>query len=392
MPQDVLEVADHEKDTEITQIGGIETPREFTILERDREELPIVGHRGFGEKTVSQHRLGQELVSVQNEIVGLETSLGAGADTLEIDFARTKDGKLVTAHLTPLQKIDQTQEEYLKEHPEALTAEESFDWLLHQDPEVKLYVEMKSNDIELSELVNNARSAVTKAAEKDKDLPSKVPEAEITERTNKLLERIMVYSTNNDFIPKFLEEKKKLGLTTNHVKLWWISHGLASKETIDSVNEVNKTAGTPESRVYGVEQGMMPLGTEQMLKLQDTFAEDLLGKLGLNIDLDSLKEVVEYAHSLDTKFITGTVDNIEWIRKLIEVIGVDGVVPNNPIDLEMAGIKRPSWEQKLEPARDEEGKTYTPPSVKERVEAANRKRSDYRIHQARTALEEIANN
>lgn len=235
-----------------------------------------------------------------------------------------------------------TLSEFQNKYPESPTLDELADWLSAQDSRLQLFVEMKSTAA-LQQLVESFGQAG--------------PEEK------SVLEQIMVYGSN-DLMVKFLEEKKKLGLGTDAVKLWYLTNKILTPKIIDQVTGLSDTHGSKDCRFYGVEQGMMPLGIDKLKKHMSRILNVFAGPG------KKFSDTVNYAKEKGFKMITGTVDdvaNINWLMKE----GINGVVPNNPVDLELAGLERPPYDSTIEVAQQDSGKPYVPASMKQRVSRQN---------------------
>lgn len=329
------------------EIGGIPLPEEFPEIEKSIEELPVYSHRGFSERNLLRYDNRKSgLEDVDNTLTGLEVAVGAGANILEVDLAQTKDAEYVLAHTPPGKKrLNKNLERYLKERPEALTLDELIDWLHHQDERLGLYLELKS-DIELKRLLE----AVDQSADRE------------------LLKRITLYSSDTKMMHNILRDKRQQGLTTEELKLFFMTNGLVNKKLIDQIDQLSQQ--DPESGVYGIEQGMA-----------------VVKRLSKNLRLlKGFDKTIDYAHSKGLKIITGTVNEPKLINQLINQ-GVDGIVPNNPVDFKMAGLRRPRSEGKIKlgTRSDDTTKKYLPESVRERLKPYDLERGEKVIEPLITA-------
>lgn len=78
----------------------------------------------------------------------------------------------------------------------------------------------------------------------------------------------------------------------------------------------------------------------------------------------SIKEMIDYVHSQDVKIITGTANDPSAIHELVRM-GFDGLVPDNPVDLKMAGVEITSH------SPQPQMKEFVPPTMSERITTAN---------------------
>lgn len=386
-----------ESDLPAQEIGGIPLPQEYSEKVISRKDLRIIGHRGYGSKSISELKLGEGLVSFDNTREGLELGIEAGANKLEIDFALTndEDPEIVTAHLLPKQaRLRQSKDEYLQKHPDAMTGSELMDWLYHQNPDIGLYIELKSPEIGLTQIQTLIRKGVEQSLS-GQDFNSDTARQEaIEEGFQSLLGRIDFYTSNKNTINKFLEDKAQAGLTTEQLKLWLVTDlKPISEKMIDEVASL----GTSDSKIFGLEQGGMPWLTKAGQKIGPA-----LSRLGWSPDFNNIGRIADHAHNSGLEIVIGTVNNPEIIRKLVDQ-NVDGVVPDNAVDFEMAGIVRPhtqtdfalggelrpTYESKLEIARDEEGKGYVPSTMSGRIEEAKARQAAKMQQQELGRLEKI---
>lgn len=305
-----------------------------------------ISHRGFGKKSYPRYQNKKTLQYVHNQLTGLELGIENGANTLEIDLCKTKDGIIVAAHGFPLSKnLPQTKEEYLLKYPESLTFQELLDWIYHQDIKMSLYLELKST-ITIEEIFLHI---TTYSNEK------KMNKHEVLQ---KFCKQLMLYSHNFELIKSLIVEKQKLGLSTQQIRIFWVSLGLITTKTIDSVVQI----GGGDCKLYGVEQGMMLWGTLLSLNLlQSPLSFPPFSKVKRYFT--NLSSIISYAKKKNLLFIVGTLNNPQWIKFLIKQ-GVDGIVPDDPKVFFLADIPA----QKEIELYKENGKSYIPQSMKKRLE------------------------
>lgn len=105
-----------------------------------------ISHRGFGKKAYPRYQEDRRFQYVSNTLTGIELGVELGANSLELDLSKTSDSYIVTAHGVPFYKnLGIPLDEYLKKYPESLTLIELFDWVVHQEKKIILYLELKSN-------------------------------------------------------------------------------------------------------------------------------------------------------------------------------------------------------------------------------------------------------
>lgn len=66
-----------------------------------RQDFFYMSHRGFGEKAEFRYSGKKGSHYVYNQLTGLEIGIEKGANALEIDLNKTKNGHIVTAHGFP---------------------------------------------------------------------------------------------------------------------------------------------------------------------------------------------------------------------------------------------------------------------------------------------------
>ena len=305
------------------------------------KDFSFFSHRGFGEKTHARYFNTQKLRYVHNQLTGLELGIQHGADTLEIDLCKTKDGKIVTAHGIILQKyLSETEQEYLHKYPESLTFQELLDWIYHQHSGISLYLELKS-PVTIQELLKE----ITQYAEKGR---KKNNNAIIS----KLYQQLIVYTHDLQTIKNLIYEKQKFGLSTLQLQIFWVSIGFISNTDIDTISRI----GTKRCRIAGVEQGTLPWGFKPFVYFLNL---PLPPFLQIKKRLKTLKTVIACAHKKNLRFIVGTIDDPQWIRVFIKQ-GVNGIVPNNPSLFFQAGVTRENTQKK-------DLIHYLPPSMKQRL-------------------------
>lgn len=337
----------------IEQIGGIPLPKEYPTITKKADEFIIAGHTGFGERALPSYDHSQEgLQKVANTLTALERGVQAGANLLEIDLAFSSDGEILVYHKLPGQKDKQmTAAEFLNRSPESLTLTESITWLLAQPESIQLFLELKS-DIPVATVIEHIKRAI----------PQKFDETsgqmvEDNEKIEQTLKRLCIYAyKGSDMIrnksgKEILRQKQELGLPIDQLKVFYITNGILTKEAVAKILDENEG-------IYAFEQGMMPWG------LVGESVPSLLRKVVGLMSKSSIEEMVDYVHSRGVKIITGTANDPAAIHELVKM-GFDGLVPDNPVDLEMAGIKIESF--KPQPKVNE----FIPPSTKERVDQAN---------------------
>src|SRR5476649_1204256 len=158
-------------------------------------------HRGFGEKAYPRYQKDKSFQYVYNYLTGLELGIAYGADALEIDLSKTLDGKIVTAHGSPLNPVlPYKEKDYLERFPEALTLDELFDWLYNQNRKIILYLELKSS-ITVTEIIDYIESF----AKRHRSVPSE-------QLRSVFYEQIMLYSLQLPLVKHLIDEKLLLGL------------------------------------------------------------------------------------------------------------------------------------------------------------------------------------
>lgn len=309
---------------------------EQTKLITSADHFSVFSHRGFGEKAYARYANKKILRFVHNQLTGLELGIENGADALELDLSKTKDGKIVTAHGNPLQKhLPFTEQEYLSKIPEALTIQELLDWHYHSIFNPTLYLELKSS-ITIHELINE----ISKYAKDNSAI------------IQKFCQCIMIYTHDLSIIKELIKEKQQLGLSTLQLRIFWVSLGFITTEDIDRISYL----GTKEDRIYGIEQGTVPWGFKPFVSFLHLSIPPFLQ---FKKRLQNLDKIVTYAHEKNLKFIVGTVDDTELIRMLIEK-HINGIVPNNPLNIYKVGIIK---EKKQ---KNQQEKYYVPLSMQKR--------------------------
>lgn len=233
----------------------------------------------------------------------------------------------------------------MRKYPEAFTFQELLDWIYHQDRKISLYLELKS-PITIEEIMFFLTTYVKEIKENRHEV------------LQKFYAQLMLYSYNREFIKNLIEEKQKLGLLTQELRIFWVSLGLITTRKIDLVAQI----GEENCRLYGVEQGMviwnkiLPINKWQSLfSLFPPFSK-------VKNYFMSLSSVVSYAQKKNLIFIVGTINNPQWIGLLIKQ-GINGIVPDDPqVFYLAAGVT-----QKKLDLYKEYGKTCVPLSMKERL-------------------------
>lgn len=314
-----------------------------------RKNFSFYSHRGFGEKAYSHYQNTKKLQYVHNQLTGLELGIKNGADTLEIDICKTKDKKIVTSHGFPLSKqLQQTEQEYLREHPEALTIQELLDWIYHQDSNITLYLELKS-PISLIEIVDEFKTYAIHKKRKN-----------MNEILRKLYRQIMLYTQDMEMVKRLISEKKTIGLSTFEIRIIWLSLTLITTHVIDIISSI----GSKDCRIYGIEQGMIPWGTKEFIFILQTPLGSFPPLLQIKKYFQNLSTIISYFQKNNLKFIIGTVDNLQWIHSLTKQ-GVNGIIPNNPNYFFKAGIV--AKEKRHSQLFKKSGKYYIPPSMEKRL-------------------------
>lgn len=129
-----------------------------------------------------------------------------------------------------------------------------------------------------------------------------------------LYERVMLYTHKPHLVKKLLEEKRALGLSTVQLKVWHVALKLITRQNIETLTQL----GSFDSRLFGIEQGMLPWGLPwftHLPKVEKYFSE--------------ISEISDYAHANNLGFIIGTTDDPKLVAYFREH-GADGVVPNSP--------------------------------------------------------------
>lgn len=313
-----------------------------------RKDLLLFSHRGYGKKAAFRYQKKEGLQSVDNQLTGFELGIERGADTLEVDLSKTKDGKIVTAHGLPWQSnLDRTEEEYLKKYPEAFTFLELIDWIYHQHEAFSLYLELKS-PITLKEILEYLN-----------DYTQTYPSKEKNKIYAKLYKQLMFYTHKIPQLEGLIKEKQQYALSTNQFRIWWVSFfKLMTKGDIDRISQIGNTG----CRMYGVELGMLPWGRASVNTLFTTPLIHVYPFAQVQSYYNNLSKLVAYAKTKKLYFIVGTNDNPFWIRNFIKQ-GVHGIASNNPYNFLLAGIKR----KEQFTLRKESETYYIPQSMKKRL-------------------------
>ncbi len=361
-------------------------------IQRSSEQLIFFQHRTFGERAFSNYEPAgntaadslkryehQEagLGSVQNTLTGIELAVKNGF-VPEIDLVKTADGDYITGHpktadvIAGKKATGESTADYLQTNPEALTVNELFEWLAHQeDPRSKLYVELKS-EIEVGRLMEAATKAI-----------ATLPESVNKLTPEQLLSRVMLYTSNQETIKKLLQGKKELKMDTNTLPLTMLTDKLVTRDFIDKAAKLSEEYGTG---VFAIEQGMFAWTQPFLKRVFEQFAHgfenqailqsalDLLWKIKAKTatpgkpseseqqkNMMNMADLVKHAGSKTLKLIIGTQNNPKMIRYLAEC-GVYGIVPDNAVDYEIAGIQRPVYEKKPTATQ------YIPESMRTRVQ------------------------
>lgn len=280
------------------------------------EKLLLISHRGYGKKAFLRYHSNGTLQSVSNQLTGFEIGIEKGANTLEIDLNKTKDNEIITAHGIPFfQSLFKTKVEYLKKYPESMTLFDLVTWLYKQNTNIKLYLELKSTKIKLSDI----KQTITLVA---KNVEGKIKATEIEET---LYERIMLYTGNQHQINLLLAEKSKADLRTEQLKILTVHNFILTKKKLGEYGNLGKE----NCRLWGVEQGGLIVGNPVVIKLMNTKFPMFPPLRKIRHYLLNIADLVDYAHSLGLKYIFGTIDDPIWINRLVEQ-DIDGIVPNDP--------------------------------------------------------------
>ncbi len=259
---------------------------------------------------------------VHNQLTGLEIGIERGANVLELDLNKTRDGHIITAHGIPFFKVlHQTKQEYLHQYPEALTLMELVEWL-HHIPDLKIYLELKTA-ISIAEIKNSIDSYVSALHNADKQTT-----------TADLYDRVMIYTNSKKHLCSLLKEKSNQDLSTNELKLFIVLNRPLTESIIDGLSDI----GVENCRLRGVEQGAFIIAHPTILHLL-TLPFAIVPPLKYIAEYYSrLRNLVKYVHDKNLLFIFGTVDDLRWIRKIMDT-GVDGMVLNDPKLFEEFGVE-----------------------------------------------------
>src|SRR5258706_10203448 len=255
-------------------------------MQNPNTQFFYISHRGFGKKSFLRYQKTNKLQSVANQLTGLELGLEKGANTLEIDLCKTKDGEIITAHPFLLTKqLQFTKEEYLSNHPEALTFNELVEWFLRQNDDLYLYLELKSfiSIKNIIEVIDRYKNNVTKNNQRN--------------ALKRLYSNIFLYTHNLSQIKSLLSEKQHLKLTTMQLPLFWVFLPLVTKKAINEISNF----GSAECKLCGIEQGMIPWGLKSFLVLLSIFGF-VPPFQQMKYYLSNLEKIVSYAHTKNLLF------------------------------------------------------------------------------------------
>lgn len=246
------------------------------------QEFLLISHRGYGKSALPRYAKSNKKIKVPNTLTAFEMGIENGANALEIDLCVAADGEIVTHHLLPGASIKSSRV-YLQKNPEALTLNELGEWFSHQDKRLVLYLELKSY-IAVNVFVDIFRSS---------------------------LDRVVLYSQNKQWIESLISEKQEMKFKTDDIKLSFVTNTLITKRLIQEM----ASFGSRESRVWAIEQGMMPWGLIYPI-----------------FNIKSLKayivKCIKFAHKNNILYLVGTINDVAVAENLI-AMGINGIVPDD---------------------------------------------------------------